>query len=366
MRAMMAPIETDVLVVGLGPAGAMAAATAASGGARVVAVDRKRRAGLPVQCAEFVPTLIRSMFDASQLALVASSLRQEVRSMTTFIEHAEPHIKQHFPGQMLDRAEFDAALVRSAEASGASCRFHVGLSALAKDGTATLSDGGRIRARVIVGADGPRSRVGQAIGQVNRALAETRQITVPLRKACKSTDIFLSAEIPGGYAWLFPKGGEANLGVGVASPARKLLKPRLSDLHRRLVVDGRVGATASRHTGGTIPVGGMLHPRGNLGDVMVLLAGDAAGLTNPITGAGIAAAVVSGRLAGEAADTAVGGFRQAGQRYAEELEDLFKASLERALARRQDLMRTYGGGGRPCRAALQRNWIAFPQYWSAQ
>jgi geranylgeranyl reductase family protein len=362
---MTAPIETDVLVVGLGPAGAMAAAAAARGGARVVAIDRKRQAGLPVQCAELVPTFLGSMLEASQMALVASGLRQEIRSMTTFIEHVEPHIKEHFPGQMLDRAEFDTVLVRSAQASGAGCRFHLGLQALDEDGTATLSNGGRIRARVIVGADGPRSRVGQAIGQANRALAETRQITVPLRRACKSTDIFLSAAIPGGYAWLFPKGEEANLGVGVASARRQLLKPRLSDLHRRLVVAGRVGATVSRHTGGAIPVGGMLHPRGNLGAVVVLLAGDAAGLTNPITGAGIGAAVVSGRLAGEAAAGAVSGVRQAGRQYVEELEDLFRASLERALARRRDLLRTYAGGGRPCRAELQRSWIAFPQYWSA-
>ena len=43
----------------------------------------------------------------------------------------------------------------------------------------------------------------------------------------------------------------------------------------------------------------MLKPHGKLGKTLVFLAGDAAGLTNPITGAGIAAGVMSGRLAGE-------------------------------------------------------------------
>ena len=362
---MTAQIDTDVLVVGLGPAGAMAAAAAAHDGARVVAIDRKRQAGLPVQCAEFVPAMIGPMLDACQMAAIASSLRQGIGSMTTFIEHVEPHFKEHFPGHMIDRAAFDTALVRSAQAGGADCRFHVGLSELDDAGAATLSDCGTIKARVIIGADGPRSRVGQAIGQVNGALAETRQITVPLRKACKSTDIFLSAAIAGGYAWLFPKAEEANLGLGVAPAWRHLLKPLLDGLHRQLVADGRVGETVSRHTGGAIPVGGMLHPQGSLGSVVVLLAGDAAGLTNPITGAGINAALVSGRLAGEAAAAALGGARDAGHHYAEELEDLFKASLGRALARRQDLMRAYAGGGRPCRAQLQRSWIAFPQYWAA-
>ena len=365
MCAMMAQFETDVLVVGLGPAGATAAAAAAAGGARVVAIDRKRQAGLPVQCAEFVPSLLWTMLDASKMAPIACSVGQDILSMATFIEHTEPHIKEHFPGQMLDRAAFDAALVRCAQARGAVCNFQVGLCALDKQGGATLSNGDTIRARVIIGADGPRSRVGRAIGQVNRDLAETRQVTVPLRSACKSTDIFLSAEIPGGYAWLFPKGEEANLGLGMAPAWRQLLKPYLNDLHRRLVDQGRVSATASRHTGGAIPVGGMLHPSGNLGSVAVLLAGDAAGLANPITGAGISAAIISGRLAGETAADVVGGAEQAGLHYVEELEDLFKTSLALALARRQELMRVYASGGRPCRAELQRSWIAFPQYWAA-
>ena len=52
-------ITTDVLVAGLGPAGATAgAAIAAASGYQVIAVDRKLEAGVPVQCAEFVPAMI--------------------------------------------------------------------------------------------------------------------------------------------------------------------------------------------------------------------------------------------------------------------------------------------------------------------
>jgi flavin-dependent dehydrogenase len=84
----------------------------------------------------------------------------------------------------------------------------------------------------------------------------------------------------------------------------------------------------------------------------VLLAGDAAGLANPVTGAGIAAAVHSGRLAGEAA--AAGSAVE----YEEELEDVFKAALERALRRRCELLAAVPG-----KAALRRGWIAYPEYW---
>jgi digeranylgeranylglycerophospholipid reductase len=343
----------------------MAAAAAAQGGARVLALDRKRDPGRPVQCAEFVPAMVGSALDPSHTAAIGASWRQPIQSMTTFVAGDEPHVKEHFPGHMIDRAVFDAALVDAAMASGAECRFDAALASLGSDGVARLADGTALEARVVIGADGPRSRVGRAIGRVNRDLAETRQITVPLLEPSAATDIFLSPSMPGGYAWLFPKGDHANLGLGVAPPWRHRLKPQLDALHRMLVEDGRVGAEISRHTGGAIPVGGMLDPQGRLEATLVLLAGDAAGLANPITGAGINAAVVSGRLAGEAAVAALRGKADAGHDYAEELGDLYKASLDRALARREELLSVHAAGGRPSVAELQRSWIAFPQYWEA-
>ena len=130
------------------------------------------------------------------------------------------------------------------------------------------------------------------------------------------------------------------------------------------MAEGRVGEEIIRYTGGAIPVGGMVEPDGRLGLALALLAGDAAGLANPVTGAGINAAVVSGRLAGEAAAAALRGKAGAGSDYAEELADLYKASLDRALARRRQLLRVHVEGSGPSRADLQRSWIAFPQYWA--
>jgi geranylgeranyl reductase family protein len=363
---MSAPGTVDVLVVGLGPAGATAAAAAAGAGARVLAIDRKSQAGLPVQCAELVPAMIGPLFGPCQMDALAWSRRQGVRSMTTFVEDGAPHRKEPFPGHMIDRAAFDAALVEAAVAAGSECRFGVAVHGIGPDGVVHLGDGGAVAARAIVGADGPRSLVGRAIGRVNRALAETRQVTVPLHQPFDATDIFLSAAMPGGYAWLFPKAEKANLGIGVAPAWRHRLKPLLDDLHGRLVAQGRVGADVLARTGGAIPVGGMLHPEGTLGSRRVLLAGDAAGLANPVTGAGINPAIVSGRLAGEAAAAAAAGDDRAGARYAEDIADLFQASLDRALARRRRLLRVYAEGSRPTAAELRQGWIAFPQYWAAQ
>lgn len=351
----MSATVADILVLGLGPAGACAAAHAARSGCSVVAIERKPVAGLPVQCAEFVPAMIG--MDVRDLA---SSVRQRIASMTTFVEQDAPDIQENFPGHMLDRAAFDAQLVAQAMQAGAQCTLGVSARRISPAGVVSLSDGRSIRPRVIIGADGPRSLAGRAIGQVNTALVETRQITVPLNHAYGATDIFLSADIHGGYGWLFPKGEVANLGAGVDPAHKQQLKSIVARLHESLTRSGQVGSAILGLTGGLIPVGGLLQPWGVLGQTRVLLAGDAAGLTNPVTGAGISAAVQSGRLAGLAAAATLAGNASAHLDYAEVLADVFGAALVRARRRREGL-----AAERPDKAALRRSWIAYPQYWAA-
>jgi geranylgeranyl reductase family protein len=349
----------DVLVVGLGPAGASAATAAASRGARVIAIDRKRLAGEPVQCAEFVPALI-----GQQIPDLERHCRQRIRAMTTFVEDEPPHLKTQFSGVMIDRRAFDAALVTRAEQAGAQTWFGLSLRAIDADGTARLSDGSRLSTRVIIGADGPRSAVGAAVGIENTVLAETRQMTVPLLMPFEETDIFLSHKLPGGYAWLFPKGDVANLGLGGDPRWRSRFKPLLDDVHAQLAAQGRVGRAVLSHTGGAIPSGGMLEPVATLGPAQVLLAGDAAGLTNPITGAGILAAVISGEMAGEAAAALAAGDTDAAAAYREDLADLFEASLARAVGRREVLLQIHAAH-KPDPSDLRRAWISFPEYWAA-
>jgi flavin-dependent dehydrogenase len=174
---------------------------------------------------------------------------------------------------------------------------------------------------------------------------------VGLLQPHSATDIFLSADIPGGYGWLFPKGEVANLGAGVSPPFKSRLKSIVARLHAGQ--KERLSSEILGFTGGAIPVGGMLKPFGFFQQTLVLLAVDAAGLPNPDPGAGIAAAVHSGGLAGAAAAD------RAPQEYQEELQDLYGAALARALRRRRELL-----GAKPEKAALRRGWIAYPEYWT--
>ncbi len=345
----------DVVVVGLGPAGAAAAAAAAGAGLRVIGLDRRKAPGVPVQCAEFVPLSL-----AADVPGLADFVVQPIETMATFLEQDGPR-HDALPGHIVDRTRFDAHLVAIARDAGARCRFGVAVTALDRDGL-RLADGSSLTPRLIVGADGPRSLVGRAIGRVNRVFSHARQITVPLLRPHRATDVFLAAAYPGGYGWLFPRGPVARLGIGIDASARLRLPGLLDRLHARLSDEGRVGAAVLETTGGPIPAGGLVGPTGRLGATPVLLAGDAGGLANPVTGAGIAAAVVSGRAAGTAAAEILGGCTGGLEAYAEEIADLFGPALDRARRRREAVMRAHRDG-RLGPADLERAWIAFESYW---
>lgn len=355
---MTATLGIDVLVVGMGPAGARAAAEAAAEGASVLGIDRKKRPGFPVQCAEFVPAMIDQ-----ELSGLDQVTRQRIDEMITFVEEGAGELKPEFHGRMVDRAAFDRLLVGRAYAAGADIRFDIRPIKITGDGCIILETGETIAPKFIIGADGPRSRIGKAIGIRNTEVVESRQITVPLLKAHQATDIFVSADIPGGYGWLFPRGDVANIGAGVRAEDRLRLKEIVETLHARLVDEGRVGAEISACTGGAIPVGGMLHPAGKLGDVPVLLAGDAAGLANPVTGGGITSAVISGGLAGTAAADWIAGDTEVIDDYVVELSALFKGSLDHAYHRRRELIDVFEAGRAPTPDQLRQGWISYPAYW---
>jgi digeranylgeranylglycerophospholipid reductase len=354
-------IETDILVCGLGPAGAMAARAAARAGMKVIAVERNAEPGKPVQCAEFVPMMI-----GTEMPEVAAMRVQEIDCMLTYVGTDKADLTPDFPGYMIDRARFDAELVSQAQKAGAECWYSSPLRTVTANGIAVMADGTTISARVIVAADGPRSPVGRATGIVNRDLVESRQIGVDLLVPHDGTDIFLHPDIVGGYAWLFPKGERCNLGIGVVASEKHFLKPLLDNLHQMLVRQGRVGAAIHSHTGGPIPVGGILPLHTQVGDTSVLFCGDAAGLANPVTGAGINSAVISGKLAGEAAVGLVCGDSDAAADYEDEVQALFGNSIGLAQRRRRELLKNYENRGVPAPKQLRDSWIAYPQYWRSE
>ena len=350
--------KVDVLVVGLGPAGGAAALAAAQGGLRVAVVERRKEIGMPVQCAEFIPLPL------ARHATFEGVTQQRIQGMISHLPSGQVD-KSESPGLMVDRAAFDQALARQAEESGASLYLNSRLAELDRAGSSAIvaTQQGEVRFdyRLLVAADGPHSFVARSLGLPRQEMVHARQYTVPLLEASEETEIWLSPDYPGGYAWLFPKGGVANLGLGVGKGFGADPKALLGALHSKLMDEGRVGATILNRTGGAIPVGGL---RPDLVAGNVLFVGDAAGLTHPVTGAGIAAAVASGELAGQAAAAWLsGGDKNALMSFEEDIRDQFGASLERAVARRAWLGQYWGTPAAGDDRMQRRGWVAFPEYF---
>lgn len=352
-------VQTDVLVVGLGPGGSCAALTAAAAGARVIAVERRAEIGVPVQCAEFVP------LPMGKYALASEVFQQHVTGMTTILPSGEKLVSD-FPGIMIDRARFDQALAQRATDAGVTELLETSFESVdVARSTATVRKGNQrteIGFRVLVAADGPGSRVAQSLGLPRLETVDTRQYEVPLLRRHVHTDIFLSADYPGGYAWLFPKGSVANLGLGLDTKLAPDLKAPLDALHVQLAGQGLVGMDILGRTGGPIPVGG-LRERLIVGNA--LFVGDAAGLTHPITGAGIAAAVISGEAAGASIARLLDGELDALDSYEEDVRDQFQTTIERAVARRRWMMTRWALPAAREDALHRRGWIAFPEYFDA-
>ncbi|GIH75157.1 geranylgeranyl hydrogenase BchP [Planobispora longispora] len=218
------------------------------------------------------------------------------------------------PNYVVPREVFDARLVDAARARGVEVRRHRVRTIAAYRDHVVVDD--RLAARTLVAADGANSTVRRLAGfpaapERHTAIAVRGYADVPADDDVQ----FIAMQQEGwpAYAWSFPIGdGTANVGFGMLLP-----RLRATGLPGRQVLHGRLAELlphlpARRLKAHHLP----LSPgRPKPGAGRVLLAGDAAGLINPLTGEGIYYALLSGRLAGEAAvraaDAPLGAYRRA-------------------------------------------------------
>lgn len=354
----METLRCDILVVGAGPAGSSAARAAAGEGMQVLVVERRDTVGVPVQCAEFIPAPLLGEID-----LAGDFVVQAVSEMHTILPDGE-RVVLRAPGRMIRRDRFDQSLARAAEVAGA--RILTATSAVRREEDGVIvrarkeTREKRVIAKVIIGADGPRSVMGRWIGSENRNLVPAVQWRVPLRSPLEHTEIYFHEDFYGGYGWLFPAGREANVGVGRKRGGKHQGEPIgrvLERFVRRLAEEGRTGCEPIRAAAGWIPAEPVRRvTRGN-----VLLVGDAAGHTHPVTGAGVSQAVLGGRMAGTWAARAV----EAGDvsllgAYEEEWRERFGEAQERAHRRRRSLEENW----ERLETAVRTSWIAFREYYA--
>jgi|HubBroStandDraft_1064217.scaffolds.fasta_scaffold10408_2 digeranylgeranylglycerophospholipid reductase len=289
----------DVVVVGAGPAGSLAARAAAEGGATTLLLDHRPELGHPVQCGEFVPSAaeLTDLFGCPDLIARAfdvpdGTVLRETRWMSCVSPYGH---RFRFPlsGYTVSRRAFDKALAYRAEGAGAELRHPVGVVGVQGD-EVRLAGGQSVRAKTVIAADGPLSTVGRSVGFAPpRTLFRMITATVDLR-ATDEIDLHFGSAAPGGYAWQFPRAHDANVGLGIARPPSGRSLDGL--LQEFLTAQGLGPAREPTHW--WVPVG---PPPESLVRGRALFAGDAANLVMATNGGGIPTAMLSGWLAGEAA-----------------------------------------------------------------
>jgi len=346
----------DIIIVGAGPAGSSAAQAAAEKGVNVLLIDQRQRIGVPVQCGEFVPQWI------SRYAPVSSNcVLQTVETMVTHLPDRST-FEMKSPGYMLDRSLFDKELAASAILEGARILVQTRVTGLSSDGI-TIEKGGEkknIRSKVVIGADGSHSAVAGCMGQPlpRRIVALQYEVVIPCRQ--DHVDIFFDQAFEGGYAWLFPKGTTANVGLGVISRKASILPTLLNNFLDKLIDSKNLtDLQIVGKTGGSIPCG---RPRqavfGN-----VLLAGDAAGHAHPITGAGILNAVNGDRMARRiAAEAVLENDLHHLEDYETEWRETFGSSLIHGASKREFLEENWNSPGTDFKELIRQTWIGFKEY----
>lgn len=291
-------IKTDVVVVGAGPAGSSAAEHAALGGADVVVLEKRPVIGEPVKCGEFMPHLeeVQRIFpDAKDLAPlfeVPSDLRALETDVIRIYSPSLRHWDVPFLGYTTDRNRFDQHLSRKAERAGA--RIILGTSCERVSGNIVQAEGLEIEAKVIIGADGPLSRVGKEVG-LGRSIDLCPAVTVPVKGDFEPVpEMYFGTVAPGGYAWIIPKKGVANVGLGV-SP--RFAKDTVGNYFERFM-EMKELKTDLPVTGKFVPMSGQIK---HAVKGQVLLVGDAAGQVMAVNGGGIPIAMITGRFAGRVA-----------------------------------------------------------------
>jgi digeranylgeranylglycerophospholipid reductase len=301
----------DIVVVGAGPAGSIAARSAAEQGISVLILEKDRDVGYPVRCGE-----------AISKKSVAEFIEPDEKWITAHInkfsfnspEGTETILEFDDSGYVLERRIFDYELAKSASNAGAEVLTRAYVNGLIINDNKVCGvkfehrgEQKEVRAKIVIAADGVESRIGRWAGLKThidfRDMESCAQITVSNISVDSSMLYFYfgSTYAPGGYFWVFPKGKDtANIGLGINGMEGKK-KSALSFLND-FMKKNYPNAPVLTSIAGGVPCSITLEKISAPG---IMLVGDAARQVNPLSGGGIASGMIGGSIAGKIAADAV-------------------------------------------------------------
>ncbi len=288
-------MEYDAIVVGAGPAGASAALWLGRAGKRVLLLEKEP---LPryKPCGGGIPREALSGFPFDLTPVIEQEI-ERVRFRFRDGREVTASLPDR-PVVMVMRDRFDYHILRHARAEVRDGSPVVALEQDEDGVRVETASGETFGARYLIGADGANSRVARLVGlRRGKRMGAAIEVEAPASDALleeyRGTVFFLLGTPPLGYIWIFPKADHLSVGIGIFGgklPAmRRVLRQEMA----------RLGVKVGERDGRGHPLPAYSHHE-PLHRGRVLLAGDAAGLVDPMLGEGIRYALQSGRLAAEA------------------------------------------------------------------
>jgi geranylgeranyl reductase family protein len=311
--------EAEIVVIGAGPAGSAAAATLAGYGDDVLIVD-KESFPRDKPCGDgLTPTAVSALRRFGLAEMLESS--PLIEGGRVVLDHAGEELKSYRDrhGHCVPRARLDQSMLDVAIDAGARLLTARVTSAVMDDeqvagvevsGAAQIR--GQIRGRYFIAADGPNSALGHRFRRAGSRPTITcyavRQYFDVERTLDQLFDIYVPITCQGrgvvGYGWVFPIGDHrANIGVGYYRSRGDTTVPSIRVVLADFLAELRT--RQSKRFGELTPVGAVVgspvatnfsHDSCQWRNLMFV--GDAAGMTDPMTGEGIANALLGGEEAG--------------------------------------------------------------------
>jgi digeranylgeranylglycerophospholipid reductase len=301
----------DIVIIGGGPAGSTAGRVLSESGLKTLLVEKKSEPGIPVRCGEAIP-----VNHLTPLIDINPDCISNVINGAYLIGPKNKKIYRELKSgaYILKRDVFDQNLLKSASLNGvvvlintSAVGFSIEKGIVKSVRLEVANEIISVKCKIVVSADGMYSRVDKWLNS-NQSFEKLSSYLICMQyndiqiKSISEEDayFFVNNEVlPGGYGWVFPKSkGRANVGIAIDGKTGNIKNKKLVDFFRDFTQNyiPYMDITEKKYFTRILS---SIPGKNNLVQGNVIFAGDAGRLADPLSGAGIRNAILSGCIAGE-------------------------------------------------------------------
>ncbi|MBS7604791.1 MAG: NAD(P)/FAD-dependent oxidoreductase [Candidatus Bathyarchaeia archaeon] len=300
--------DAEIAVIGAGPSGLIAAHEASRRGVKVIVLEEHGEIGLPCHCAGLLSISGLKRIGVPCSGIYVLNMIRGVRffspsNISLSVEWKEPI------ACVVDRHIFDLFLAEKACKSGSLIKLGLRVDWVKRDGDKWLlgtGGRGRVRARLLIDAEGAAPKIPRMLGiRTHDTKKLLKGVQIDLRAPDLNPDhveVYLGRKIaPGFFAWVIPLNEEVAR-VGLACNASDVGGRLLKFIKRRFSISPQDRSRFLRYYAGLIVACGPINR--SYGDAL-LIVGDSAGHTKPISGGGVIFGGIGAKIAGKVASKAI-------------------------------------------------------------